>query len=507
MTAKPGPIWGKHLSQDPDAVLVQFCAGRDVTPLPMADAELLPFDLWTNRAHAIMLHRQGILDRGALVAILEGLTELEEEWNSGRFVLDPAMEDVHVNVEQFLSQRKGEGVGGRLHTGRSRNDQVATDMRLFLRAACLDWGESLSALAETLLGQAEQHAETVMPGFTHMQPAMATTWGHWLSAHAQALGRDLERARLAFDLCNRSPLGAAAGFGTSWPIDRELTAELLAFERVEANTLDAIGSRWEHEWQAASAYAAAMAHLAVLAQDLILLSHPYWGLLRLDDRHVSGSSIMPQKRNPDFAEVIRGKSAWAAGMVTGLLAIPKGGMSGYNRDSQLTKYAVLDVVRECRAAPIVVKAVLERLVVNGEAMREKLGQGFLAATDLADTLARQLGLPFRGAYDLAAAAVRFSGDAGAVTEAATAQAFRAAGHPTEALRPILADLADPAHVVALRRHTGAPAPEAVRRQVAALREELRGLASFIPEQRERIDAAWRKCEEYPISGTTKTLDL
>jgi len=496
MPIKPGPLWGKHLAESPDEALVRFCAGRDVRPLPMADAELLPFDLWTNRAHAIMLERQGIVDRPTLAAMLEGLAQLEADWEAGVFELNPAKEDVHLNVETWLTEHKGPDIGGRIHTGRSRNDQVATDMRLFLRSACLEWGESLGSLIASLLDQGQAHAATVMPGFTHMQPAMITTWGHWLCAHVQALCRDLERLRLAYDLCNRSPLGSGAAFGTSWPIDRELTAELLAFERVEINTLDAIGARWECEWQVAQALAAAMTHLAVISQDLILLSHPYWGMIRLNDRHVSGSSIMPQKRNLDFAEIVRGKAAWAGGVASGLLGLAKGAMSGYNRDSQLGKYAALDLVRECREAPVVIRAVLDGLSIDAEKMRELLGQGYLAAADFADAIARKLGLPFRAAYDIAALAVRYSGSAGAIGEAAARQALRESGQDPSLVGQILGELGDPSRVVGWRQHTGAPSLAAMVKQIESLRDEAQRLCAFIPQERARMESAWRRCRDH-----------
>ena len=416
-------IWGSHLGEPPDRLMLEFCAGRDVQPLPMADELLLPFDLWTNRAHVIMLGRQGILPGDLAQRALRALGELEAEWQAGRFSLKPELEDVHVNVERFVSERAGADVGGRIHTGRSRNDQVACDMRLYVRASLLDFGAAIETLVRAALGQAGHHADTVMPGFTHTQPAMPTTWGHWLCSYAQALLRDLERVQGAADQANRSPLGAAAAFGTSWPIDRELTAELLGFDRVDLNTLDCVGSRWEHEAQAAQVFALAMDHLATIAQDLILLSHPYWGFVRLADAYVTGSSIMPQKRNPDFAEAIRGKCAWLGGMVAGLLALPKGGMSGYNRDSQASKYAILDIVRECRAAPLVMAGALDTLTVEREAMREALGRGFLDATDFADRVAQELNLPFREAYDVAALAVRASGGAGRITPDAAERAL------------------------------------------------------------------------------------
>jgi argininosuccinate lyase len=488
-------VWGGHLGQTPDEAMLRLCAGRDVTPLPMADEVLLPFDLWTNRAHAIMLGRQGIVEPAVLRRMLAGLAELEAEWEAGRFRLDPALEDVHVNVERFVSARQGDDAGGRLHTARSRNDQVTCDMRLYLRQQVLEFAEALADLIGALLEQAEAHAETVMPGFTHHQPAMITTWGHWLCGYAQALLRDLERAAHAFGQMNRSPLGAAAAFGTSWPIDREFAAELLGFDGVDANTLDCISSRWEHEAQAAGVYLLAMNHMSVMAQDVILLTHPYWNFARLPDAYVTGSSIMPQKRNPDFAEVIKGKCAWLVGMQAGLMALPKGDMSGYNRDSQTTKYAIMDIVRECQPVPPVLRGALAGLAINREAMRAALEQGFLAATDFADALARALGLPFRACYEIAAAAVRLSHPAGRITAQAAVEALRLAGHDPAATAAILTDLDDPGRVLAWRQHTGSPAPAAVRAQAAGLRADLRRLGAFVPARKRQLEAAWQRCRD------------
>ena len=489
-------IWGSHLRESPQKLLVEFCAGRDVAPLPMADADLLPFDVWTNRAHSIMLHEQGVMSKEQLQAVLGALHELEKKWEVGGFALDPALEDVHMNVERFVTSLGGEEAGGRTHTGRSRNDQVACDMRLYLRGALLDLGETLTSLAESLLPKAREHADTVLPGFTHHQPAMATTWGHWLCAYVQAILRDLERVHHAYNLINRNPLGAAAGFGTSWPLNRERTTELLAFARVEANTLDCISSRWEAEAQVAQTFAMMMNHLSLMAQDLILLSHPYWGMISLPDSYVTGSSIMPQKRNPDFAEVVKGKTAWVHGVVVGLFGLPRAGMSGYNRDSQMSKYAVMDVVRECRAAPVLMQGALQSLTVNKEVMAQRLGQGFLMAADFADALARTLGLPFRTCYNIAADAVGRVSEGEIITAQAAAEALQAAGQPPEAAQSVLNDLEDPARVVSWRQHTGAPAPDAVRAQVDAMEQELAGLSSFVVEQKSILDGAYQRCREY-----------
>ena len=498
MTIPKQQIWGSHLAETPDELMVRFCAGRDVTPLPMADAELLPFDLWTNRAHAIMLARQGILDAPVLQAMLAALSALEADWSAGRFALDPAAEDVHVNVERYVSAKAGSDVGGRLHTARSRNDQVATDMRLIIRAGLLNLGGDLAALVETLLELAEAHRHDVMPGFTHHQPAMMTTWGHWLSAYAQSLCRDLERVRQALSLVNRSPLGAAASYGTSWPIDRAFTAELLGFDRVDENTQDAIGARWEHETQAAFTCAMLLNHFAVMAQDLLLLAHPYWGMASLPDRFVTGSSIMPQKRNPDFAEVTKGKAAWVGGMVSGLLAMPKGTMSGYNRDTQWTKYAILDVLRECAPAPALMRAVFQGLRMHPERMRERLNEGFLAAADFADVLARTLQRPFRTCYDVAAAAVLASGDAGRITLEGARQALQAADLPLKAAADVLADLEDPERIISWREHLGSPAPGQVADSLTRLRAELRGHSAALAALRDQCDAALARCQDWKV---------
>ena len=359
MKHKQSQIWGSHLKNQPDEQNVLFCAGRDVQELPMADELLLPYDIWTNRAHCIMLERQGLIPTASLAKILTGLSQLEKLVETGEFSLDPAKEDVHINVEAFVTEKQGADAGGRMHIGRSRNDQSACDMRLYLRSVGLTLFDSVKNMAESLLAQAEEHTESVMPGFTHYQPAMVTTWGHWLCSYVQGLCRDLERISFSISLINRNPLGAAAAFGTSWPIDRKLTTELLAFAKVDSNTLDCIVSRWENEAQLAHTGAMLMNHLSIVSQDLIFLSHPYSRLLQLDDNYVTGSSIMPQKKNPDFAEVIKSKASLAHGFLSSLLGIQKGSLSGYNRDTQVTKYLIMDLIRECEAAPVILQGVFE----------------------------------------------------------------------------------------------------------------------------------------------------
>ena len=497
-------IWGLHLQGTPDALMLAFCAGRDVRPLPMADSELLPFDLWTNRAHVIMLARQGICSQAHADQILAALNQLESDAEAGRFALDPQLEDVHVNIEAYVTRHCGAAIGGQLHSGRSRNDQVACDMRLYLRAALLEQAETLADLVATLLEQAREHRQTLLPGITHHQPAMLTSWGHWLAAHAQALLRDLERLAHSLTQLDRNPLGAAAAYGTSWPIDRQLTTKLLGFGEVEWNTLDAISARWEHEAQVAFVYATLFDHLAVLGQDLLLLSHPYWAMLTLSDAHVTGSSIMPQKRNPDLIEVTKGKASWLAGVVAGLLGIPKGNPSGYHRDTQLTKYVILDVIRECQPAANLFGEMLGGMQVDKKAMRRRLA-GVLA-TDLAEALAREVPLPFREAYNVVALAL---GESAAkpwtgverrqsVNPDLLRQALSERGHAVsdsdfEALRK---QMHSPEELLERRQHHGAPSAKEVDAQLDWLSEQLEKKQAFIAPCRQRVTEAYDHCRSY-----------
>lgn len=471
----------------------------------MADAELFPADLWTNRAHAIMLHEQQITPPDWIRKLLDTLDTLEQDWSEGSFVLDPRLEDVHTCIEREVSRRAGEEIGGRLHTARSRNDQAACDMRLFLREALLTLGTDLIAYARTLLEQATAHTSTVMPGFTHHQPAMLSTWGHWLCAHAQAIERSLQRLWDTLRLLNRSPLGAAASFGSSWPIHRERTATLMGFDAVEENTLDCIAARWEHEAHAAQLYVTVMCQLASLAQDLILFTHPYWNLLRLPDAFVTGSSIMPQKRNPDAAEVIKGKAAWAIGAATSLWMLPKGNMSGYHRDTQWGKYVVLDLVRECAPAPRTMRALIAAAQPQPEMMRKRLRQGYLAAVDFADGLARRVGLPFRTCHAIAAEAVRRSGEHGVLQASAAAEALRHAGQDPRIAQELLQQLTPPSKLLAQRRHTGSPAAGQVRLHIRRLTACLKQHETNAAAWRDKLEHAQQMCRSYPEAAVAAAI--
>ena len=497
MKHKQSQIWGSHLKNPPDEQNILFCAGRDVQELPMADELLLPYDIWTNRAHCIMLEKQGLIPKASLTKILTGLSQLEELVESGEFSLDPAKEDVHINVEVFVTEKQGADAGGRMHIGRSRNDQSACDMRLYLRSVGLNLFDSVKSLADSLLVQAEEHTESVMPGFTHYQPAMVTTWGHWICSYVQGLCRDLERLSFSISLVNRNPLGAAAAFGTSWPIDRKLTTELLAFAKVDSNTLDCIVSRWENEAQLAHAGAMLMNHLSIVSQDLIFLSHPYSGLLKLDDNYVTGSSIMPQKKNPDFAEVIKSKASLAHGFLASLLGIQKGSLSGYNRDTQVTKYLIMDLIRECDVAPVILRGVFESLTINTEKMKKQCETGFMNAVDIADHLARTLELPYRECYNMLSCAVKLSEPETKITSVALQKILADSGHPTEIAKD-LEQFHDPQKLIDQRQHKGSPSKEQTSLQIVELSRELKTLSAPIEDLRKHIFKTHESCQKYTV---------
>ncbi len=497
MSKKQSQIWGKHLSNPPDEQNVLFCAGRDVQEIPMADQILLPFDIWTNRAHCIMLHKQGIISGSCLRKILTGLSKLENLIEEGNFELDPEKEDVHINVEGFVTEDQGVDAGGRMHIGRSRNDQTACDMRLYLRSSCLKLFFAVKDFASALLLKAEENAESVMPGFTHYQPAMVTSWGHWLCSYIQGLCRDLERLEFTLSLVNRNPLGAAAAFGTSWPIDRALTTKLLAFEKIDFNTLDCIVSRWENEAQLAHSISLLMNHLSIVAQDLIFLSHPYVGVIQIDDNYVTGSSIMPQKKNPDFAEIIKSKASLAHGMLSGLLSIQKGAMSGYNRDTQTSKYLIMDLIRECESAPLILQGVLETLTVNHKKMKELSETDFMNATDIADHLARKLNLPFRECYHLTAKSVKLSAPELKITNEALRKTLEEIGQPAE-IADEMNNMQEPLKLIEQKIHHGSPSPKQTRLQVKEFTNQLDSLSAPLVNMGNKINDAQENCRNYEV---------
>jgi argininosuccinate lyase len=477
-------FWGGRMAEPPEMRNVAYCAGRDVAARPMADALLVTHDIWQNRAHSLMLAKRGIMPQASLRKVLKGLADFERRAAAGGAMLDPRKEDVHTNIEHFVAATAGAEHAGHMHTGRSRNDQSATVVRMLVREELLGFGEALAGLVDAMLAASARFAGVVIPGFTHYQPASLTTLGHWFAGHAQALLRDVGRLAAAWDRVNVSPLGAAASFGTSWPIDREMTARLLGFGSVQANTLDCITSRWEMEAEAAGVLAFAMTHLSIVAQDLIVLSMPDVGVVEIADRYVTGSSIMPQKRNPDFAEVTRAKAAVIQNLVATLFGIAKGALSGYNRDTQWTKYLVIDALSEAADAPAVFTGVFETLRVNEARAAELSRRGFVDAVDVADALARESGLPFRQSYEIVSKAVKLSEGLGSVDSGVVARLAAEAGAKNTRLT-----VGSPKSIVAAKSHTGAPAPRALARDRKQMSAVLREMRAELAARRRLLDAA------------------
>src|SRR4030067_257539 len=372
-------LWGGRFEELPSKEMVDFLSGRDVRGIPPADERLISYDLWGSQAHVLMLCRQGILPKQDGKKILKGLRELETLHQKGKFKLDPSQEDVHTNIESFLIERLGIEYGGKVHTGRSRNDQIALDMRLYLRDEVLEFIEGLLSLIESLLQRAEEYHSTVMPGYTHHQHAMATTFGHLLLSFSEALQRDVQRFMHWFVLFNKNPLGGAAGYGTTFNLDRRLTSKLLGFDGPTENVTDPITQRWEPEAELAYDAAVMMDHLSTMAQTLILLSTREFNMIRLNDRHCTGSSVMPQKRNPCSLEVIKAKTSFAHGMVVSLLSVGKALFMGYNRDTQWTKYWIMDLVEESQPCLSVMTDVIRLLRVDKDEMFQQAQEEFAGA--------------------------------------------------------------------------------------------------------------------------------
>lgn len=367
------------------------------------DQRMAEQDIRGSLAHASMLARQGIIAADDLAAIERGLAQVAEEIRNKTFVWNLDDEDVHLNIEKRLTALVGDA-GKRLHTGRSRNDQVATDIRLWLRDAIDTTVALLADFQRALVDVAEQHAATPMPGFTHLQVAQPVTFGHHLMAYVEMARRDAERFCDARRRVNRLPLGAAALAGTSYPIDREVVAQALGFEAVCENSLDAVSDR-DFAIEFCAAAALAMTHLSRLSEELILWMSPRFGFIDLADRFCTGSSIMPQKKNPDVPELVRGKTGRVNGHLVALLTLMKGQPLAYNKDNQEDKEPLFDTADTLIDALRIFADMIPGIRVKPQAMREALKQGFATATELADYLVKR-GLPFRDAHEAVARAVR-----------------------------------------------------------------------------------------------------
>jgi argininosuccinate lyase len=383
-------MWGGRFAAGPDAIMEAINASIGF------DQRMAAQDIAGSRAHAAMLDATGILTDTDAEAIREGLLTVLSEIEGGSFQFSTALEDIHMNVESRLKEIIGEPAG-RLHTGRSRNDQVATDFKLWVRDQFDAAEAGLLALIQALLGQAEAGADWVMPGFTHLQVAQPVTWGHHMMAYVEMFGRDLSRVRDARVRMNESPLGAAALAGTSFPIDRHMTAEALGFDRPSANSLDAVSDR-DFALDFLGVASISAMHLSRFAEELVIWSSAQFRFVALSDRFSTGSSIMPQKKNPDAAELIRAKIGRIYGANTGLMMVMKGLPLTYSKDMQEDKEQVFDAADSWMLAMAAMEGMVKDMTANRESLAVSAASGFSTATDLADWLVRVLGMPFRDAH-------------------------------------------------------------------------------------------------------------
>ncbi|MDH5187543.1 MAG: argininosuccinate lyase [Rhodospirillaceae bacterium] len=401
---KTSSIWGGRFSEGPSAVMEEINASIGF------DWRLFAQDIRASKAHARMLGAQGIITPDDSQAIISGLDKVEAEINAGTFTFSRALEDIHMNVEHRLTELIG-ATAGRLHTARSRNDQVATDFKLWVRDALDGIDAGLKQLQEVLLDLAQAQAATILPGFTHLQSAQPISLGHYLLAYVEMLGRDRSRATDCRKRLNECPLGSAALAGTSFPIDREMTAKELGFDRPTANSLDSVSDR-DFAMEYLSVLSITAVHLSRMAEEIVIWTSEPFGFMRLSDDFSTGSSIMPQKRNPDAAELIRGKSGRVFGALIGILTVMKGLPLAYGKDMQEDKEPVFDATDTLELSIAAMSAMFKGATFNGERMKAVAAKGFTTATDLADWLVKELNLPFRDAHHATGALVKIAEEKG-----------------------------------------------------------------------------------------------
>ena len=454
-------MWGGRFGAAPASLMREINASIDV------DARLWREDLAGSRAHAAMLRDQGILSADDAASILEGLDRIEEEYLQHGVPRDAALEDIHMHVEHRLRQLIGPAAG-RLHTARSRNDQVATDFRMWVRAALGEVDEAVGDLQRVLVGRADEHAQSVMPGFTHLQTAQPVTLGHHLLAYYEMLRRDRARLAAAAERLDECPLGAAALAGTSFPIDRQATATALGFAAPTANSIDSVSDR-DFALDYLMAATQCSLHLSRLAEELIIWSSAPFGFVQLSDAFSTGSSIMPQKRNPDAAELVRGHAGRIAGAMTSLVMTMKGLPLAYSKDMQDDKAPVFEAHDLLILSLRALAGMIETSRFDTARMREAAEAGFSTATDLADWLVQNADVPFREAHHITGAAVKLAEERGVtLTELPLDELQRIDGRIDAGVYAVLSVDAS------LRSRTsyGGTAPQNVRAQIAAARAAL-----------------------------------
>jgi argininosuccinate lyase len=458
--SKKSEAWSARFSEPVSDLVKRYTASV------FFDKRLAEFDIQGSLAHADMLAEQGIISRQDLQDIQRGMAQIQSEIAAGQFEWLLDLEDVHLNIEKRLTELVGDA-GKRLHTGRSRNDQVATDIRLYLRHAIDGINGLLRELRLALTDLAEQHADTILPGFTHMQVAQPVTFGHHMLAYVEMFGRDAERMADCRKRVNRLPLGAAALAGTTFPINRERVAATLGFDDVCRNSLDAVSDR-DFAIEFCAAAALVMTHVSRMSEELVIWMSPRVGFIDIADRFCTGSSIMPQKKNPDVPELARGKTGRVNGHLIALLTLMKGQPLAYNKDNQEDKEPLFDTVDTVTDTLRIFADMARGITVHPEAMRAAAFQGYATATDLADYLVKK-GLPFRDAHEAVAHAVRACVDRGCDLADLSLDDLR---RFSDLVADDVFEVLTLEGSVAARDHVGGTAPKQVRAAIARVRAEL-----------------------------------
>lgn len=459
---KPDSIWGGRFSEKPDALMERISASIDF------DCRLAQEDIQGSRSHADMLCHQGIISSDDRDAIQQGLDEISIEITNGSFPFSRALEDIHMNIENRLKEKIG-SASGRLHTARSRNDQVALDMRMWVKSQCEHAGNSIGRIIDALLTQADAGADMIMPGFTHLQTAQPITWGHHLMAYAEMFGRDRARFDDARTRMNECPLGVAALAGTSYPIDREMTAKTLGFDRPTANSIDTVSDRdFILEFLSCSSICAM--HISRLAEEMVLWSSSQFKFIIFSEKFTTGSSIMPQKRNPDAAELLRAKIGRIIGALISLLTVMKGLPLAYSKDMQEDKESTFDAADTLETILTVAEALIRDMIPQPARLLECALADFSIATDFADWLVQSRHIPFRDAHHIVGALVKLAEKKGCrLDEIPLEDMICVDSRITKDVFSILS-----AESAVNRRNSyGGTAPDQVRRQVKLWRDKLK----------------------------------
>ena len=478
-------LWGGRFRSELSTETEDFTQSIDV------DSRLVPYDIWASQVHAIMLARQRIISDDDLRQILPWLRKAESDFRDGKFVLKPEKEDVHMNVESYLIEGAGSEYGGKLHTARSRNDQVLVDAHLYIREQLLDTQQGVSRLCRAFLSVAQKHTETVMPGYTHTQHAQPISLGFWATAYISMFLRDQKRLNAAYDLANLNPLGACALAGTSFPIDRDLTTELLGFDGTHEHALDVISSR-DFIAEPLFALTMLMTTLSRLGEEVVYWTTYEFNIARLDDAYATGSSIMPQKKNADIAELTRGRTGKVYAALMDLLTNLKGLPTGYNRDLQEDKpplWGAFDVVQSCLG---ILPGLLETLDFNTDRLELLANANFATATELANFLVSEQGLPFRKCHEIVGSVVGGLAKKEKTFEDwdETQKLLRSEGIDLSVAQ--LQHILDPKLSLRNNQSLGGTSPTEVKRMVGEFEAKLNEIDAQIRSRQERIDAAYQQ---------------